>query len=797
MLTAANKLAVGGNTTTEKSLLLLANTLNSYGRAFTEGNLTDVTDSMFVAIKDGTTTAEQLTSSMGRVTPVAVAAGLSIDQLMAAMAAATHSGMSTREVATGMRAALLNIIRPSVKAAEEAKRLGISFDLAALKSKGFPGLLKEITTNSKYNGETLGKLFRSYTGLTTVLSLTRGGMADYERMLGDMETKHGMTQRAVDIMRGKLSHVNSVFDTLKYQVTTVIGEAFTPLKISLLELANNAMMAFVNMSPEMRNGILYTAAALAGMALAMGAVLVVTGVMLAAIGSVLMFIGGLIATVLAAAAAWVIFDLTLAGVAVTGGWLLLAMVAIAAVMVWMALAAGAAIAGLYVAWANNVGGIADKAKAFLSNVKIIYDTISMLLSSGGMLTGDVRAAFEGAPKAVQDAAVSIYVWISRIKGFFVGIFDGFQAGIAVAQPAIDSFAYAWERLMNAITPALDAPDKAKEKYASFAAIGEYAGGVFARMFEFVLNVVNGIINFTTGMLQGWSELGTGIEQVTGIFGGLMDAITELFASFMGSSNATTKATSGWETLGRVVGWVFGIIAQIIGIVVTLISMVVSIASGIIAAIIDVIVGLYHIIVDVVNLIVALLSGDWAGAWQQAKNIVADVVITIMNFVMDMVIGIAKAIDKLGGLFGQDLQIGAQIEGSWQKARSELGGTLSDPSEAVTPTMPEKSAKPPVLEEMKSAFFASGGKSATPTKPGMLDQMKASMSGLAMPTAGTAPGVAQAQAQGAMFGAAAKPAPLPPVTVNSRTTLVLDGEQIAQSVTTAQKRLGLLEGLPAE
>ena len=784
MLTAANKLAVGGNTSTEKSLLLLANTLNSYGRAFTEQNLTDVTDSMFVAIKDGTTTAEQLTSSMGRVTPVAVAAGLSIDQLMASMAAATHAGLSTREVATGMRAALLNIIRPAQKATAEAKRLGIQFDFAALKSKGFPELLKEITTNSKFNGETLGKLFRSYTGLTTVLALTKGGMADFTRMLGDMETKHGLTQRAVDIMAQKLSHTSGVFDTLQYQVETVIGEAFTPLKIALLSLANDAMTWFLNLSPDMQQNILYIAGALSGMAIAVGVVLVVLGGFMAMLGTVMMVIGGLIAAVLAAAAAWVIFDLTLAGVAMTGGILLGVMVALAAVAIWAGLAIAAFFAGMYVAWTNNIGGIADKVKEFADNVRLVFSTVGTLLSTGGILTGEARTAFEGAPKIVQDAVIGIYVWVERVKGFFTGIFDGFSQGLAVAQPAIDSFTHAWERLVAAITPAVDAPDEAKEKYSSWADMGAYVGKVFARMFEFVLNVVNAIINITTGLIEGWDDVGLSVEQTTGIFGGLIDAVTELFASFMGSSNATTKGVSGWETFGRVIGWVVGILAQVTGFTISFLSMLISIASGIIAAIVDVIVGAYSIIVDVVKLIVALLTGDWKGAWEQAKNIVGDVAITIMNIVMDIVIGIAKAIDKIGGFFGKDLGLGASLEGTWQKQRADMatmigGGTLADQAEAKPVQEVKKTEPPKTLAQMQTSLLASLN-----------------------PTAAGAPGVAQAQQQGGLLsalaaGSKAKAAAPQQVTVNTKTQLVADSRVLAEVVTKAQKELGLLEGLPAE
>ena len=83
-LTAANKLAVGGVTSVAIAADGLTSILNAYGPKV-EG-ATAVSDAMFVAMRAGKTTVEELSSSLGQVSPLAAQVGVSFDELAAATA---------------------------------------------------------------------------------------------------------------------------------------------------------------------------------------------------------------------------------------------------------------------------------------------------------------------------------------------------------------------------------------------------------------------------------------------------------------------------------------------------------------------------------------------------------------------------------------------------------------------------------------------------------------------------------------------------------------------------------------
>jgi len=71
-MTAANKLAIGGVTDIETAVDGLTSSMNAYGGE--AGSFTDISDSMFTAVKAGKTTIGELANSIGAVAPLAAQA---------------------------------------------------------------------------------------------------------------------------------------------------------------------------------------------------------------------------------------------------------------------------------------------------------------------------------------------------------------------------------------------------------------------------------------------------------------------------------------------------------------------------------------------------------------------------------------------------------------------------------------------------------------------------------------------------------------------------------------------------
>lgn len=194
ILEVANRLSVGGVTDLFTAADGLTSILNAY--AGQVDSATDVSDALFTAVRDGKTTVDQLSRSIGRVAPLAAQTGVSIEELLSAVAALTKGGISTKESVTGVRAILAAVVKPTSEAAEQARQLGFDFSAAGLKAKGFEGFLNELLKATGGNTAVLGQLFGGVEALVPILALTGAAGADFAATLENMENKAGATEVA-------------------------------------------------------------------------------------------------------------------------------------------------------------------------------------------------------------------------------------------------------------------------------------------------------------------------------------------------------------------------------------------------------------------------------------------------------------------------------------------------------------------------------------------------------------------------------------------------------------------------
>jgi len=218
-LSAAEKLAVASNADLNSTLVVLASSMNAYGVSAEQAE--EFSDALFTTVRLGQTTLPELAGSLGRVAAIAANSGISFDELNAAVAALTASGIKTSEAMSGLKAAISNILKPTEDAREEAERLGIQFDAAALRSKGLDGVLQSITGSANFTEDSVIKLFGSIEGLNTILALTGVGAAKFEAALSAMELKSGATATAF----------NKMADTVNNQIQNMVNN----LRLVLIE----------------------------------------------------------------------------------------------------------------------------------------------------------------------------------------------------------------------------------------------------------------------------------------------------------------------------------------------------------------------------------------------------------------------------------------------------------------------------------------------------------------------------------------------------------------------------------
>ena len=114
LLQQAEQLAVAGNSDLDSSLVVLLSSLNAFGEE--TSSAAGFADALFKAVQLGQTTLPELSSSLALVTGIAANAGISFDELLASIAALTAAGVPTSQSITGIKAAIQNIIKPSLQA---------------------------------------------------------------------------------------------------------------------------------------------------------------------------------------------------------------------------------------------------------------------------------------------------------------------------------------------------------------------------------------------------------------------------------------------------------------------------------------------------------------------------------------------------------------------------------------------------------------------------------------------------------------------------------------------------------
>ncbi len=248
LVAQAEQTAIAGKASLGDATVLLVSSLNAYGAGMDQA--TQYSDALFTAVRDGQTTLPELSASLAQVTGLAATSGVSFDELLAAVAALTASGLPTSQAVTAIKGALTGILKPTKDADEAAEQLGIKFDSAALASKGLGGFMTELGAKAGGNIDVMSKLFGSVEGLNGALILTGTGADKFTATLADMQNKAGATSAAYDKMAGELDITNQkLANNVKLTLIAVgdkILDDYTGLVDSLISIFQSIETAVKN-----------------------------------------------------------------------------------------------------------------------------------------------------------------------------------------------------------------------------------------------------------------------------------------------------------------------------------------------------------------------------------------------------------------------------------------------------------------------------------------------------------------------------------------------------------------------
>ena len=250
ILEASLKGAIGGMSDVATVSDAATSVLNSYG--LSADKAAKLVDGFIQTQNDGKIIVGQYAVQIGRLAPIASAAGIGIDELNAAIATTTASGVPVESTFAGLRQGIASILKPSSEAEKLAKALGIEFNAAGLKTKGFGGVIDEIKQKTGGSTTAMTTLFGSVEAVGAILPIASGNMKTFNKNLDNQRTKSGQSAKAAETMGDTVSKsvvkITNKISSLVRKLDVALGPAINGILVLIGGVIDAASAAITTLS---------------------------------------------------------------------------------------------------------------------------------------------------------------------------------------------------------------------------------------------------------------------------------------------------------------------------------------------------------------------------------------------------------------------------------------------------------------------------------------------------------------------------------------------------------------------
>ena len=278
------KAAIGGSAELADVIGVTTAVIKGYGMSMEDATL--VQDQLLTVVKLGVTTLPELAAAMGKVTPLAAALGVPLEELNAGFATLTGVTGNTAEVSTQLRATYQAILKPTREMSEAMNKVATELDaqgklaggplvdawrdakeeLEKLTEAGMHGTkqykdskaaldeaaaalgqsivqtvgageaITMLNETAEGNTDTMGKMWSSVEAVTAVMALSTSQSEAYQEKLAAIEGASGTTAAAFDEMEKSAARQ---WETLKVKLTNVL----TQIGLKILPLVGLALQS--------------------------------------------------------------------------------------------------------------------------------------------------------------------------------------------------------------------------------------------------------------------------------------------------------------------------------------------------------------------------------------------------------------------------------------------------------------------------------------------------------------------------------------------------------------------------
>ena len=241
VLEKAAQAASAGLTTTQTSAKAIVGVLNAYGMAASEAGR--VSDVLFQTVNLGVISFEELSQNLGDVIGLAAAAGVTIEEVGAAIAAITLAGVPAAEAFTGLNTLTKSLIKPSEELSTVYRALGINIT-RDLKDPaiGLRGVMEQLRVATGGNVEAFIALFPEIRAARAAFALAANEGENYARTsagITDKTQTAGATMRAFNEQMKAVSNQFKVFVNGLQAGAIELGTQLLPILADTLQAMRN------------------------------------------------------------------------------------------------------------------------------------------------------------------------------------------------------------------------------------------------------------------------------------------------------------------------------------------------------------------------------------------------------------------------------------------------------------------------------------------------------------------------------------------------------------------------------
>lgn len=199
VLEASAIAATAGLTSSETAATAITAALNAYG--LEADSARSVSDILFQTVNEGVITFEQLANNLGNTLAPAASLGVGLEELGAAYARLTLSGVQASQAETQIAALMRSALNPTEALTSAVQAQGYASAAAAIEAEGMSGFLQILTDASGGSQEELFNLLGTTEAMNAALLLGGENLDEYIESvtrMGEASEGAGATQTALN-----------------------------------------------------------------------------------------------------------------------------------------------------------------------------------------------------------------------------------------------------------------------------------------------------------------------------------------------------------------------------------------------------------------------------------------------------------------------------------------------------------------------------------------------------------------------------------------------------------------------